>query len=261
VATGPIARTLAVAEATVLGTLQGTGGLGLAGAALIFPVLVGAIASASFAGLDLLGAAERLFSALFLPVIVLLVSLVQGAALFRTELEEDTLLYPLKRTVPRPALVVGKYLGFLATTLLALLPSAVLGMALAAAAGRGPTTASPGLLEAVVLLTVLGVAAYGATFLLLGLLSRSALVIGLIYGFLWETFISLIGGPIEQWTVVYYLRGAGLTLVPAGSLGTSAPPAAILPTVAGFAVFAVGCLAAASLVLRYTEARPAVAPA
>jgi ABC-2 type transport system permease protein len=260
-ATGPVHRTLAVAEATALGTLQGTSWLGLAGAALVYPLLVVAIASASFSGLDLLNAAETLFSTLFLPVVLLLVCLVQGVSLFRTELEEDTLLYPLKRTVPRPCLVVGKYLGFLATTLLALLPSAVFGTALAVIWGTGPTVPTLGLLEAVVSLTVLGVVAYGATFLLLGLLTRSALVIGLVYGFLWETFISLIPGPISQWTVVYYLRGVGVELVPSGSLGASGSAVPVLNAALGAAAFAVGSLAVASLVLRYAELQPAAAPA
>jgi ABC-2 type transport system permease protein len=258
--TGAISRTLTVAEATVVGTLQGRAWVGLAGAALVYPLLVGAIAAAGFSGLDLLAAAETLFSTLFLPVVLLLVCLVQGVSLFRTELEEDTLLYPLKRTVPRPALVVGKYLGFVASTLLALIPSAVFGTALAAILGDGPTYATPGLLEAVVLLTILGVLAYGATFLLLGLLTRSALVIGLVYGFLWETFVSLLPGPISQWTVVYYLRGVGLQLVPSGSLGSSSSSVTVLGTGGGVALFVIGCLCTASAFLRYAEIRPGVAP-
>jgi len=258
--TGPLTRTLAVAEATTLGTLQGRGALGLALAAMVYPLLVGAIAAESFSSLDLLAAAETLFSALFLPVILLLVCLVQGVSLFRTELEEDTLLYPLKRTVPRASLVIGKYLGFVATTLLALLPSAFLGTALAAALGKGPTVATAGMYEAVVLMTVLGVVAYGSAFLLLGLLTRYALIIGLIYGFLWEAFLSLIPGPISQWTVVYYLRGIGNQLVPSGSLGSSASTASVAGIALAFLLFAVGCLAVTSAMLRYAEIRPAVAP-
>jgi len=260
VATGPIERTMVVAAATVRGTLQGTAWVGLAGAALVYPAIVAAIASAGFSGIDLLGAAETLFSALFLPVVVLLVCLVQGVSLFRTELEDDTLLYPLKRTVPRPSLVAGKYLGFLGTTLLALLPSAVVGTAIAVAFGVGPTVATDGLWEAVVLLTILGVVAYGAAFLLLGLVTRSALVIGLVYGFLWETFVSLIPGPIQRYTLVYYLRGVGSQLVPSGGLGRSASTLTIPGTTLGFALFALACLAAASLVLRYTETLPSAAP-
>ena len=257
--TSAFGRTLVVAQATVLSTLQGTAGLGLAGAALVYPLLVAAIASASLSGVDLLGTSEALFSGLFLPVILLLVCLVQGASLFRAELEEDTLLYPLKRTVPRPSLVAGKYLGFLGTTLLALLPSALIGLALAVALGHGPTSGTSGLGEAAFVLPTLGVVAYGAAFLLLGLLTRSALVIGLVYGFLWETFVSLLPGPIPHWTLVYYLRQLGSQLVGSGSTSGSAP--ALPGTAAGFSLFALGCLVVASIVLRYTETRSAAAPA
>jgi ABC-2 type transport system permease protein len=258
--TGPVTRTLAVAEATVRGTFQGNARFGLAAAAALFPVIVLAIASANFSHLDLLGSAETLYSTLFLPVILLLVCLVQGVSLFRTELEEDTLLYPMKRTVPRPAIVAGKYLGFLVTTLLVLLPSAGIGIALAVTWGHGATYATAGLWEAILLLTTLGVAGYGAAFLFLGLLTRSALVIGLIYGFLWETFVSLLSGPIAQWTLVYYLRAVGYDLVPSGMLGGGPTGVSIAGAVGGFVLFALACLAGASVVLRYTEVRPAAAP-
>ena len=88
--TGPLTRALAVAETTALGMLQGRGAIGLLLAALAFPLLVGVIGAESFPGLDLLAAAETLFSTLFLPVVLLLVCLVQGVSLFRNELEEDT---------------------------------------------------------------------------------------------------------------------------------------------------------------------------
>jgi ABC-2 type transport system permease protein len=260
VPTGPVTRALAVAETTVFAAFQVRGVLGLLGAALLFPALVGAIAVGSFRGLDLLAAAESLFSALFLPVVLLLVCLVQGVSLFRTELEEDTLLYPLKRTVPRPSVVVGKYLGYLGSTLLALLPSAVLGISLAAALGTGPTVATAGLFEAIVLMTVFAVVAYGALFLLLGLLTRYALMIGLVYGFLWEAFVSLLPGPIRTWTVVYYLRGVGYQLVPSGALGSTSSPVTLVGASVGFLLLAVGCLAVASTVLRYAETPSAVAP-
>ncbi|MGP8072319.1 MAG: hypothetical protein ACLPZM_04220 [Thermoplasmata archaeon] len=258
--TGPLTRALAVAETTALGMLQGRGAIGLLLAALAFPLLVGVIGAESFPGLDLLAAAETLFSTLFLPVVLLLVCLVQGVSLFRNELEEDTLLYPLKRTVPRPSLVVGKYIGFVATTLLALLPSAVIGTALGGALGKGPTVATSGLFEAVVVMTILGVAAYGAVFLLLGLITRYALIIGLIYGFMWETFVSLLPGPISQWTVVYYLRGVGFQFVPSGALGSNASTTSLVGIALGFLLFALGCLAVTSVVLRYSETPSAAAP-
>jgi ABC-2 type transport system permease protein len=260
VPTGPVARAVTVAGATTYGALQPRGAFGLFLAAMLYPLLVAVIASAQVPGLDLLAVSETLFSTLFLPIILLLVCLVQGVALFRTELEEDTLLYPLKRTVPRPSLVVGKYLGFLLTTLLALLPSALFGIGLAALVGPGPTVGTAGLYEAVVLMTVFAVISYGAIFLLLGLLTRQALLIGLIYGFLWETFVSLLPGPISEGTVVYYLRDIGHQLVPSGALGGSSSSASVASVSLGLLLFAIGCLAVTSIVLRYAEIRPAAAP-
>jgi ABC-2 type transport system permease protein len=261
VPTSALVRTLVVAAVTFRSAFFRGRGLTLLLAATVYPVVVLGISATGFSGLDLLATAETLFSTLYLPVVLLLVCLVLGVAAFRGELEEDTLVYPLGRTVPRPALAVGKYLGFVGAAVAVLLPSSIIGTAVAAGLGHGPTTSSAGLGQAVLVLPVLGVVAYGAIFLLLGLVTRQALVIGLLYGFLWETFLSLIAGPIRELTVIYYLRGVGAWLVPGGSLGAGV--AALDP--AGVAIaaglLAIGSLAAASLFLRYAEIRPAAAPA
>jgi hypothetical protein len=52
---------------------------------------------------------------------------------------------------------------------------------------------------------VLACLAYGAFFQLLGLASRSALLVGLIYGFLWEELLLLLPGQFPKLTVLYYL--------------------------------------------------------
>lgn len=251
--TGPVPRALAAAEATFLGSFSGRAWVALVAAGLVYPAVVLAIAAAAIPGIDLLATAEQLFSALFLPVVLLLVCLINGVALFRGEIEEGTAIYPLGRTVPRPALVAGKYLGFAGATLLVLLPSTVLGTGLAAALGSGPTVASSGLLEAVAGLTVLGTLCYGAVFLLLGLLTRQALLLGLLYGFIWETFISQLPGPIHELTVVYYLRGIATQLVLAGPLGAGPTGVTIAGGTAGILGTVVAALVLAALWLRYAE--------
>lgn len=258
--TGLGPRIVAVASATFRGAFAGAAGLGIVAAGLVLPLVVGAIASAHFAGLDLLATSETLYSTLFLPVIVLLVCLIVGVGLFRGELEEDTLVYPLNRTLPRPALVVGKYLGFLAAALVVLLPSALFATGLAAAWGSGPTLGSPALLETIALLTVLAVLAYGAFFLLLGLLTRQALVIGLLYGFIWETFVSVIAGPIRQLTIVYYLRGAAASLLSSGPLASGPSGVSVLDAVVGLGLMAAASVAVAAAYLQYVEVVPSAAP-
>jgi ABC-2 type transport system permease protein len=258
--TGPLLRTFVVAEHTFRSAFVGGRAIALLLAALAFPVLIGGIAAAHFRGVDLLGTGETLFSTLVLPVVLLLVCLVLGVSGYRGELEEDTLVYPLNRTVPRSALAAGKYLGVVGAALVALLPSSVIGTVIAAAGGNGPTPATPALLGAVGLLTVLAVVAYAAIFLLLGLLTRYALVIGLLYGFLWETFIPLLPGPVRELSVIYYLRGVGAGLVPVGSIGNGVAPMAPGGVAGAAVLLALASIALASLLLRYAEIRPSAAP-
>jgi len=254
--TGPVVRTLVVAQATFYRSFAGTAAVALAAAALVYPLLVLAVVRGSPSGTDLLQPTETLFSALFLPVILLLVCLVNAVGLFRTELEEDTLLYPMNRTIPRPALVAGKYLGFAAATLVVLVPSMLVGTSIAAAATSGPTFATVGLLEAIVAMTVLGVLAYGAIFLLLGLWTRHALVLGLLYGFIWETFISVLAGPVRAWTVVYYLRDLGSQLALTGPLGQGPNDVPMATAGALLVAGALVALAIASVHLQLAETRP-----
>ncbi|MFI5038200.1 MAG: hypothetical protein ACHP93_06940, partial [Solirubrobacterales bacterium] len=250
-----------VAWATFRASFSGSTGYGVIGAAAVYPVIVAGIAAAGFSGLDLLGASETLFSTLFLPVILLLVCLVLGVGPFRGELEDDTLVYPLNRTVPRPVLVVGKYVGFAGAALSVVLPSALSGIGIAAGFTSGPTTGSPALLETVVLLTVLAVLTYGAFFLLLGLLSRQALVIGLLFGFIWETFVSVIAGPIRALTVVYHLRGIGAQLMTTGPFSGGPSDVSVLGGSLGLLASAIASIVVACLYLQYAEILPAAAPA
>ncbi|HEV2429549.1 MAG TPA: hypothetical protein VGV64_06880 [Thermoplasmata archaeon] len=255
-----IGRTTAVAWTTLRASFTGTRAIGLAGVALLFPLLVAGLASAHLAHLDLPGTAETLFSSLFLPILLLLVTLVLGVGLFRTELEEDTLVYAMSRSVPRPALVVGKYAGLLGAGLLLLVPSVVLSDALATGLGPGPNASTAPALSALLTMTVLAVAAYGALFLFLGLLTRQALVIGLLIGFIWETFVPLLPGPLKVVTVIYYLRTVGARLVDTGPLSVAPSGLSLGVAAVVLAAFSAAVLAIAGALLRYVESRPGAAP-
>jgi ABC-2 type transport system permease protein len=259
--TGAAVRTLAVAEHSLRSALVGGRGIALALGGLALPLLVLGIAAARVPGIDLLATEETLYSTLLLPVVLLLVALVLGVGAFRGELEEDTLVYPLGRTLPRGALAVGKYLGVVAAALLVLLPSSVIATVIAASVGSGPTVPTTGLLAAVALVTTLAVVAYAGIFLLLGLLTRYALVIGLLYGFLWETFIPLIPGPVRDLSVIYYLRGTAGAYVPNGALSNGV--GAMDPTGVVVATFllALAVSVLVTLWLSYAEIRPSAAPA
>ena len=205
-----------VGAATWRGAVTGYRALGLVLVAALYPLILLALASGHRSDIDLVAASEQLYSVLFLPVLLLLVCLVLGAAQFRTEIEEDTLVYPMSRSVPRASLVAGKLLGFILAALAFLLPSALLGPAIGVAFNAGPAESLQGVAAAIGLTTGLAIVAYGSVFVLLGLLTRQALVIGLLYGFFWETFLPLLPGPLKELSVVYYLRALAGHLTVAG---------------------------------------------
>lgn len=249
-----------VALSTWRGAYSGRRAVGLGLVAVVYPALIAAIASAHRSTIDLVAASEDLYTLLFLPILLLLVCLVQGVSLFRAEIEDDTIVYPVMRSLPRWYLVAGKYLGFLLAALSILLPAALLGPALGVLLNAGPQVGLEGIGEAMVLMTVLAVVAYGAFFLFLGLLTRQALVIGLVYGFLWETFIPLLPGPLAKVTVIYYLRDLGSHLVAEGPLAGGGGTVGVPGDTAVMVGYALVLLLLAALYLRTAELRAAPTP-
>lgn len=211
-----VSRVLYVAWLGFRSSLVGLRALALAALAAIPTLIVVAIAASGAGGGPTEQAAQGLFLTLTLRVLLLLVVLVVFVSLFRSEIELDTLTYLSTRSISRPGLAVGKYLGGLAAALVLLLPAGLLPLAVAGAAGAPapPAAISVVIVEVVALATL----AYGAFFLLLGLLSRQALVIGLVYGFFWEELLLILPGQFPKLTVLYYLLSLGSLESPSGPL-------------------------------------------
>ena len=201
--TGELARLAAVVALSSRGSLRGLRTVGLAAFAAIPSVLVLALVSASVSGSTLSNAAEGLVGALTLPIVVMVIVLVIAVAQFRNEIDNETLVYLSDRSITRPMIVLGKYLGAWSTSLLLVVPAALVPLAISTLAGGTPY---PATVPFVITVTaVLASAVYVAFFLFLGLVSRSALIIGLLFGFLWEELLPLLSGDAPRLTLVYYL--------------------------------------------------------
>ena len=259
--TSLLERVGVVAYATWRGALVGRRGVGLGLVAAVFPLIVAAISSGHRTDIDLLAASEELYSALFLPVLLLLVCLVLGVSVFRGEIEDDTIIYPAMRSLPRPALVVGKYLGFVGAALAFLLPAAALGPAIGIVLNAGPEVDATGVATTLLVTTVVAVLSYGAFFLWLGLISRQALVIGLIYGFFWETFVPLLPGPLKELTLVYYLREIGGHLTTGGPFASTPHLVGLTASVGVPVAFAAAVVTLACVYISEAELRSAPSPA
>jgi len=252
--TGALSRLGTVAWLSFRGGLQGLRAVGLAAFAVLPTLIVAAIAASHPASTALANAALALLALLVLPIVAMVILLVLAVAQFRTEIDAETLVYLSDRSVGRPTVVVGKYVGSVAAALAFVLPAALLP--LAAATLGGGTAYAARVTEAVAASAVLATLAYAGVFLFLGLVTRSALLVGLLFGFLWEELLPLLPGEVPRFTVIFYLRSLLSDAVPGGPL--SGYPGAIASgsSVVVLVLVAVFFVALASVAFRYLETAP-----
>jgi ABC-type transport system involved in multi-copper enzyme maturation permease subunit len=120
--------------------------------------------------------------------------------------DDKTITYLFTRPIPRRAVLLGKYLAYLACTVLLVLPSVVIVFFLVGTIG-GSTIADgfPFLVSDLGMLVV-GLAAYGAVFALVGTRIKRPLIVGLVFAFGWEPAVLLFPGYLKRLTVAYYLQ-------------------------------------------------------
>jgi ABC-2 type transport system permease protein len=147
--------------------------------------------------------------ALYIWVIVPVLGVFYGTSLMADEVEDKTITYLFSRPVPRGAVLLGKYLAYLACTGLIVLPSVMLVYFLVLPLGGGGLAAIargfPDLLKDLGLLG-LGLAVYGAVFAFIGAQLRRPLLIGLFFIVGWEYVVLALPGYLKRFTVAYYLQ-------------------------------------------------------
>jgi len=142
---------------------------------------------------------------LYIWVIVPVLGVFYGTALIADEVDDKTITYLFVRPIPRGAILVGKYLSYLACTTLLILPSVVIVYFLIVSIGGNIGAEFPSLLADLGMLFA-GLASYGAVFALVGARLKRPLVVGLVYAFGWEPGVLLFPGYLKRATVQYYLQ-------------------------------------------------------
>lgn len=140
-----------------------------------------------------------------------------GTSLIADEIEDKTITYLFTRPIPRGAVLLGKYLAYLACTVFVVLPSVVLVYLLVVPIRGGLGAAFPDLLKDLMLLAI-GLAAYGALFAYVGAAFRRPLLVGLIFIFGWEQAALVFPGYLKRFTIAYYLQGLVPHAMPGDSL-------------------------------------------
>jgi ABC-2 type transport system permease protein len=143
---------------------------------------------------------------LFLRFVVPVLGAFYGTALVSDEVEDRTITYLFTRPIQRGSIVVGKYLAYLACTVLVVLPCVMAVYLLLIPIGGGSIGASfPSLVTDLALLA-LGLAVYGAVFAYVGARVPRPLVAGLVLVFGWEQLALIVPGYFRRFTVAYYLQ-------------------------------------------------------
>jgi ABC-2 type transport system permease protein len=147
--------------------------------------------------------------ALYIWVIVPVLGVFYGTSLMADEVEDKTITYLFSRPIPRGAVLLGKYLAYLACTGLIVLPSVMLVYFLVLPLGGGGLAAIarafPDLLKDLGLLG-LGLAVYGGVFAFIGAQLKRPLLIGLFFIVGWEYVVLALPGYLKRFTVAYYLQ-------------------------------------------------------
>ena len=141
---------------------------------------------------------------LYIRFIVPILGVFYGTALMADEVEDKTLTYLFTRPIPRGAVLLGKYLAYLACTSLVVLPSVMLTYFLVV-----PFSEVGGTFRSLVLdlgILALGLAVYGAVFAFVGTWLKRPLVVGLVFAFGWEQVAMVLPGYLRQFTVAHWLQ-------------------------------------------------------
>jgi ABC-2 type transport system permease protein len=144
---------------------------------------------------------------LYIRFIVPVLGVFYGTSLIADEVDDKTITYLFTRPIPRSAVLLGKYLAYLACTILLVVPSVMIVFFLVVPTGGSAIAAGfPALLRDFGMLAA-GLTAYGAVFALVGTRLKRPLIIGLVFAFGWEPAVLLFPGYLKRATVAYYLQG------------------------------------------------------
>jgi ABC-2 type transport system permease protein len=128
-----------------------------------------------------------------------------GTALMADEIEDKTITYLFTRPIRRGAVLVGKYLAYLACTSCVVLPSVMLVYLLVVPLQGSLGGSFLDLLKDLAILAI-GLAVYGALFAFIGAKFKRPLLIGLIFIFGWEQAALVFPGYLRRFTIAYYVQ-------------------------------------------------------
>ncbi|MEU0032931.1 MULTISPECIES: ABC transporter permease subunit [unclassified Streptomyces] len=178
----------------------------------VLPVLliVIAVAVRGFSGADDQVASD-LLGGFALATMVPIIGVIAGTGAIGPEIDDGSVVYLLAKPLKRPTIIFTKLIVAVAVTMaFSAVPTFIAGMILN---GNGQQIA-----VAYTVAALVASIAYAALFLLLGTVTRHAVVFGLVYALVWEAlFGSLVSGArtlsVQQWALAVAHKVTGGDLV------------------------------------------------
>ncbi|WP_405568441.1 ABC transporter permease [Streptomyces phaeochromogenes] len=146
-----------------------------------------------------------------LATMVPIIGVIAGTGAIGPEIDDGSVVYLLAKPVKRPTIIFTKLIVAIAVTMaFSAIPTFIAGMILN---GNGQQIA-----VAYTVAALVASIAYAALFLLLGTITRHAVVFGLVYALVWEAlFGSLVSGArtlsVQQWSLAVAQKVSGGDLV------------------------------------------------
>jgi ABC-2 type transport system permease protein len=174
--------------------------------------------------------ASDLLGGFALATMVPIIGVIAGTGAIGPEIDDGSVVYLLAKPVKRPTIIFTKLIVAIAVTMaFSALPTFLAGLILN---GNGQQIA-----VAYTVAALVASIAYAAMFLLLGTVSRHAVVFGLVYALVWEAlFGSLVTGArtlsVQQWALAVAHEVTGSDLVTSDVGLTTATVLLVVVTVA-----------------------------
>ncbi|MFE9686445.1 ABC transporter permease [Streptomyces sp. NPDC002701] len=173
-------------------------------------LIVISVAVRGFTGADDQVAADVL-GGFALATMVPIIGVIAGTGAIGPEIDDGSVVYLLAKPVKRPTIIFTKLIVAIAVTMaFSAIPTFLAGMILN---GNGQQIA-----VAYTVAALVASIAYAALFLLLGTITRHAVVFGLVYALVWEAlFGTLVSGAktlsVQQWSLAVAHKVSGGDLV------------------------------------------------
>lgn len=165
----------------------------------------------------------ELLGGLNMATVVPLIALIVGTGAISTEIDDGSIVYMLTKPLARWKIALTKYLVAVATALaFAAVPTFLAGVIL-----TGFSTVAIGYAVGAAVACVV----YCALFIMLGVLSRQAVIIGLIYVLLWDNLVAGLVNAAKYLSVQYWGQAIGSTIGKDISSPINAYAAAVLAVV------------------------------